>query len=221
MHGFETARARRRFYLERGLRKRPAGSGSNLDTLMQHERGTLFVVMESLFGDIPAVVIGGVATRAYAPERHTKDVDFLVDHARHAEAMRRLLAHGWRRDRDLFFPNATLGLYGESWSKQGRTIDVMSSDQAWAAEALEEEAYDQTGLRVAALPYLVLMKLDSARGIDQGDLTRMLGRVDGAELARIVRVVERHHGDPHAAEDVLQYAQLGAMEYRAHEPPPG
>ena len=40
------------------------------------------------------------------------------------------------------------------------------------------------------------MKLDSARGIDQGDLTRMLGRLSASEIERTVRIVERHHGDP-------------------------
>jgi hypothetical protein len=210
---FDDPRARRRLYLERGLRKRPIGSGSNLDTLMQHEREKLFIDMESLFGDIPATVVGGVATRAYAPERHTKDIDVLIDHARYGEGARRLEALGWRKEHALLFPNSSLGLYGTAWSKDGRHLDVIATAQPWAAEALAEEVYDQTGLRVVSLPYLVLMKLDSARGIDQGDLTRMLGRVEGVELERIVRIVERHHPDPHAAEDVRQYAELGALEY--------
>ncbi len=210
---FEHPRERRRFYLERGLRKPPIGSGSDLDELWKHARAKLFIDMESLFGDISAIVIGGVATRAYAPERRTEDVDVLVEHARYAEALRRLESLGWRKVRDLFFPNASLGLYGTAWRNGTNRLDVIASDQSWAVEALAEEAYDQTGLRVISLPFLVLMKLDSARGIDQGDLTRMLGRIGDAELERIVRVVERHHGDPHAAEDVRQYAELGALEY--------
>ena len=66
-NAFETAAGRRRFYLDVGLRKRPRGSGSNMATLMQSEREKLFIVIESMFGDIPAVVVGGVATRAYSP----------------------------------------------------------------------------------------------------------------------------------------------------------
>jgi hypothetical protein len=215
MHSrFEDARDRRRFYLERGLRKRPIGSGSDLDALMQHERAKLCIDMESLFGDVPAVVVGGVATRAYSPERRTEDIDVLVEHARYPEAGRRLESLGWRSMRELFFPNASLGLYGTAWLKDGVRLDLISTPQHWAVEALAEEAYDQTGLRVVSLPFLVLMKIDSARGIDQGDLTRMLGRLDEAGIERIVRIVERHHRDPHAAEDVRQYAELGAMEYR-------
>jgi hypothetical protein len=214
MHsGFETAAGRRRFYIEAGLRKRPLGSGSNMATQMQSEREKLFIVIESLFGDIAAMVVGGVATRAYSPERKTQDVDVLVDDARYAEAADRLASLGWRPDGELLFPNTALGLYGTAWLRDGRKLDLISTPQAWAVEALAIEAFDQTGLRVISLPYLVLMKIDSASGIDQGDLTRMLGLLDEAAVERIVAVVERHYGDPHAAEDVRQYAKLGAMEY--------
>ncbi|MDB5072934.1 MAG: hypothetical protein JWM87_4045 [Candidatus Eremiobacteraeota bacterium] len=41
----------------------------------------------------------------------------------------------------------------------------------------------------------------------------MLGLLDESALERVVAVVERHYGDPHGAEDVRQYAKLGAMEY--------
>lgn len=217
---FENAAARRRFYLERGLRKRPTGSGSNMETLMQSQRERLFIVMESLFGDIPAAVVGGVATRAYSPERTTRDVDVLVDHARYDEAVGRLQGLGWRADGRLFFPNGLLGLYGSAWIKDGNKLDVLATDQQWAREALAVETYDQTGLRVIGLPYLVMMKIDSARGIDQGDLTRMLGLLDDAEVERVVEVVRRHYGDPHAADDVRQYAMLGKLEYRTPDAEP-
>jgi hypothetical protein len=214
MHSaFQTAAERRRFYLDVGLRKRPLGSGSNMETLMQSEREKLSIVMESLFGDIPAAVVGGIATRAYSPERKTKDVDVLVEHERYDEAAEKLRTLGWSADGLLHFPNSLLGLYGSAWLKDGQKLDVLATDQPWAQEALSNRSYDQTGLRVIALPYLVMMKIDSARGIDQGDLTRMLGLLDDAALERIVEVVRRHYGDPHAAEDVRQYALLGKMEY--------
>ena len=182
-------------------------------TLMQSEREKLFIVMESLFGDIPAAVGGGVATRAYAPERKTQGADVLVAHARYDETVEKLQSLGWRHDGDLFSPNGMLGLYGSGWIKDDHKLDVLATPQPWADEALAQEAFDQTGLRIVALPYLVLMKLDSARGIDQGDLTRMLGLLDEIALDHVVAVVERHYNDPHAAEDVRQYAMLGALEY--------
>ena len=40
------------------------------------------------------------------------------------------------------------------------------------------------------------LKLDSARGIDQGDLTRMLGRLNDREVEQIIDEVERYSEDP-------------------------
>jgi hypothetical protein len=210
---FADPAVRRRFYLERGLRRRPIGAGSDLDMLMQLERTRLFVTMESLFGEITVAVVGGVATRAYAPERVTQDLDILVGRDDYDDAVQRLESTGWHRLRELGFPNTMLGLYGTAWTKDGYKLDLMATGLPWGDEALAEEAFDQTGLRIVAMPYLVLMKVDSARGIDQGDLTRMLGRASAEDVERTVRIVERHHGDPHAAEDVRQYAELGALEY--------
>ena len=113
----------------------------------------------------------------------------------------------------MVFSAGLLGLYGSAWLKDGQKLDVLATDQPWADEALAHKAYDQTGLRVIGLPYLVMMKIDSARGIDQGDLTRMLGLLDDAEVEHVVAVVQRHYGDPHGAEDVRQYAMLGKLEY--------
>jgi hypothetical protein len=211
---FETASSRRRFFLERGLRRASIGSGSDLALLMSLPREPIDIPPELLFGDIRAVVIGGVATRAFAPERYTKDVDYLVDHDRFEEACQRLVDEGWQRREALFFPDASLGLAGRTWQRKGRVIDTISSPQSWASEAVSRPSRDQTGLTVIDLPYLVLMKLDSARAIDQADLSRMLGRIDDdAVLESIVSIVDRYAHDPQAAEDVRQYALLGKMEY--------
>ena len=168
---------------------------------------------QDLFGDIPYAVIGGVATRAYMPERTTKDVDFLISHESYERACELVKRAGWTRTKQLLFPNTGLGLYGSAWTDGAQEIDLIASDQPWAAEALTVDARDQTGLKVIALPYLTLMKLDSARGVDQGDLTRMLGTATNEDLERIVRIVARYSGDPHAADDVRQYAALGRMEW--------
>jgi hypothetical protein len=214
---YRDSHRRRRFYLDRGRRKQGRGSGSDLRGLMALPREILVVRPEELFGDVPAIVIGGVAARAYAPERFAKDIEFLVDYERFAEATAVLASRGWEKIRDLVFPNAALGLRGQAWEKDRQAIGVIATDQAWAREAFANLAYDQTGLRVIPLAYLVLMKLDSARGVDQGDVTRMLGRVDDGEVDAIVSIVEKHSHDPQAADDVRQYALLGRIEWETPE----
>jgi hypothetical protein len=119
MVDFARARDRRRFYLDRGLRKQGRGAGSDLRGLMALPRKEAAVRPESLFGDVPAVVVGGVAARAYAPERQTKDVDFLIDNERFGEATIGLRQRGWRKKIDLVSPNTSLGLRGEGWKKTG------------------------------------------------------------------------------------------------------
>jgi hypothetical protein len=216
MHDLREARNRRRFYLDRGLRKRPVGAGSDLRALMALPRDPSAVNPGDLFGAIPVLVIGGVATRAYAPERQTKDTDFLFESASYAEAIALLRKTGWRKTVDLFFPNSSLGLRGEAFEKDGVFVDLITSDQEWVSEAFVRPTHDQTGLRVIPLAYLVLMKLDSARGIDQGDLTRMLGRLDAEQVEEIAGIVDRHAHDAQAADDVRQYALLGRMEWDSH-----
>ncbi len=159
------------------------------------------------------MVVGGIAARAYAPERQTKDIDFLIDHERFGEAVARLRLAGFSKDRDLLFPNASLQLYGQAWSRGDELVDIVATPQEWGRRALEEPVFDQTGLRVVALPYLVLMKFDSARGIDQGDLTRILGRLSDDEVDLLIQKVGPYSSDPLFADDVRQYVQLGRWEW--------
>lgn len=219
---FASARDRRRFFIERGLRRRRhGGCGSDLEALMQLPRTEIQVNARELFGKISFCVVGGIATRAYMPERSTKDIDFLVSADDFEGAEQRLREAGYsaiaRRD-DLLFPDSRLGLFGRAWQKEDIRIDLISSSQEWVHEAMMTESYDQTGLRVIALPYLVLMKIDASRGQDQADVERMLGRVSAEDVERIAEIVDRYSGDPQAADDVRQYALLGQMEYQAHPP---
>lgn len=212
MRDISDPKARRRFYLDRGLRKRPIGSGSALGLLMALQRSEVAANPRDIFGRIPVLVAGGVATRAFMPERQTKDIGFLVSHDLFPQAVECLQKAGYQKGGDLAFPSATLGLYGQAWNNGSQEIDILSSVQIWCLRAFEGHVEDQTGLRVVPLPYLVLMKFDAARGIDQGDLTRMLGAVSDAEVESIASIVAEHTGDPAAADDIRQYAQLGHWE---------
>ncbi len=206
---------RRRFYLQRALRKNTRGAGSDLRYLMSippSDRPAMAMPFEGL----PAMLIGAHAASAYAPERMTKDVDFLVPHERFGEAEARLREAGWEKRRNLFFPNAALGLYGSAWTAGdgGTEADLISSPQPWVDEAFAVPVVtNRTGERVIPLPFLVLMKLDSARSTDQGDLQRMLGLLGAEAVEEIIAIVERHYGDPAAADDLRQYHEIGRWEY--------
>lgn len=185
---------------------------------MEAPRKPLPVNPKDVLVGISAVVVGGVATRMYSPERVTEDLDVLVEHKHFHEASEKLRLASYTKVRDLFFPNASLGLYGEAWSKDGLKIDLLATPQKWGRQAVKKHVQDPTGLPIVTLPYLVLMKIDSARGIDQGDLSRMLGRLSEAECEDLIREVACHSTDPSFADDVRQYAQLGRWEWEKPTP---
>ncbi|MBV9438361.1 MAG: hypothetical protein JOZ24_00055 [Candidatus Eremiobacteraeota bacterium] len=208
-----SAAARRRFYLDRARRKNTRGGGSNLARLMDSDLPGLPSLDERLLTAVDGVLAGALAAAAYAPARMTSDVDVLVRTSAYGDAERCLRHAGYRRERTLAFPNAALGLFGSSWRKGSASLDLISSPQPWVAESFQTLVRNKRGLRILPLPYLVLMKLDSARGIDQGDLGRMLGRLRDDDVEQIVSAVCRHYGDPHAADDIRQYAAIGRWEY--------
>ncbi|MHB8592682.1 MAG: hypothetical protein ACYDBO_11880, partial [Vulcanimicrobiaceae bacterium] len=109
-------------------------------------------------------------------------------------------------------PGKAAGIIRRRLEKDGHMGNVGSSPQEWCKQAFRGRVEDQTGLRVIPLPYLVLMKYDSARVIDQADLSRMLGQLDDEKLDQIVEVVKRFSGDPGITDEIHQYAQLGRWE---------
>lgn len=214
-----SAAERRRFFLDRGLRRRRHGTGSGraLESLMRLPRVELRVHPDELFAGIPYCVVGGVATRAYMPERMTKDVAVLVAASDFSIAEQRLRDRGYVKTssgENPCFRDSSNGLFGTHWEKGSTRVDVISSHGDWVDEALTHESRDQTGLRVIALPYLVLMKLDASRGQDQADVERMLGRLAPGEVERVAATVAQYLDDPEVADDVRQYAALGQLEYR-------
>nr|MDQ2687163.1 hypothetical protein [Armatimonadota bacterium] len=66
------------------------------------------------------------------------------------------------------------------------------------------------GLPIIALPYLALMKMRASRGIDIGDLTRMLGGADEDSLEQTRRVIGKYL--PDGMEDLESLILLGRLE---------
>jgi hypothetical protein len=71
-------------------------------------------------------------------------------------------------------------------------------------------------LPIVDLTYLVALKLDASRSIDQGDLSRMLGFATDDDLDRVRTVVRRLL--PADADDLEQYILLGRFEVGNDKP---
>lgn len=160
--------------------------------------------LSAVLQGIPWAVVGAVATRAYMPERATKDLDILVRRADGDEVMERLKAAGYK----IVTPLAVPGFLVRS--PEGVEVDVIMGDYPWLEEALAHLRRDPAGLPVLDLPYLVIMKIAASRGRDIGDLTTMLGLASDADLERVRAVVARYAPDD--ADDLESLIYLGQVE---------
>jgi hypothetical protein len=157
------------------------------------------IIQKTLF-----VVVGGIATRLYMPERMTDDVDILVLTQDAPNLYRELEQSGSRR-------TGELSIGGSTWElPDGTYLDVIESRDVWVQEAIKNPNKAPDGLPIIGLPYLVLMKLQASRGIDIGDLTRMLGGADETALRLVRRAVQDFL--PDAVEDLESLIILGKLE---------
>lgn len=163
-----------------------------------------WVDLRAILVDIPWVIIGGVATRAYMPERATRDLDILVRRADGDAVWRRLRAAGYRYGSRLAVPGFLVH------SPEGVEVDVILGDYPWLSEALAQPRRDAAGYPVLDLPFLVLMKMMASRGRDIGDLTTMLGLASEAELNRVREIVARYA--PYDTDDLETLIYLGQVE---------
>jgi hypothetical protein len=153
---------------------------------------------------IPWVIVGGVATRAYMPERATKDLDILVRQQDSEEVWKRLETAGYRYVSNLAMPGFL------ARSPDDVDLDVIFGNYPWLDEALAHPRQDMAGYPVLDLPYLVMMKLISVRVQDMADVSRMLGLASEEELARVREIVA--HYAPAEADDLESLIYLGQME---------
>jgi hypothetical protein len=153
---------------------------------------------------VPWAITGAVATRAYMPERLTRDLAILVRRQDEAPVRERLAAASYALGSPL-----TIGGF-PARSPEGAEIDVILGDYAWLDEALARVREDQAGFPVLDLPYLVLAKLAASRAQDIGDLSRMLGLASDEELARVREVVARCA--PAEMDDLESLIYLGRLE---------
>ncbi|HBA85310.1 MAG TPA: hypothetical protein DCZ95_14580 [Verrucomicrobia bacterium] len=190
------------------IASRRAKPGSGSGPLVLRERTETYGIpdLRFLVGRVKFVVVGGVATRLYMPERMTLDTDILVlpdDLARTEAALKRV-------------PCKKLGplaIGGSTWRMPGnRFLDVVALDEVWTEDAIQNSVQGKDGLPYIALPYLVLMKLTAGRVQDMADISRMLGSADDNTVKITRRLVSRYRSTD--VEDLDSLVQLGKLEYK-------
>ena len=156
-------------------------------------------------------IIGGVATRAYMPERMTKDLDILV-HQRDGEAVvKRLEQAGYKISSRLAIPGYLM------LSPEGVEVDVLFGNYPWLKEALANPSKDAAGYPTIGLPYLALLKLTAQRAQDWADVSRMLGWASNEDLDEVRAVVQRY--SPEDVEDLESLIFIGKKETEFPSPP--
>ena len=195
---------RRRLYIKIAQKRVRPGSGSGPQTLWARTwRQPVFDLRTIL--SVPFVIVGGVATRLYAPERMTDDLDVLIEEKWAAKTAEELRSAGCR-------VGGRLAVGGSHWVlPDGMALDVLESSENWAAKAIRQPMPGPEGLPVISLPYLILMKLRASRGIDIGDLTRILGAAGEDNLSKTRAVIAAYQED--AVEDLESLIALGKLEY--------
>jgi hypothetical protein len=195
----------RRQYLAIAGRVVKPGSGSGPLTLRERTAAYGTPDLRFLAGCVEFVVVGGLATRLYMPERMTLDTDVLVLPGDAPRAEAALGAAGCEK-------RGPLAVGGSTWLvPDGRTLDLLVLEDAWVEEAVHAPVRGKDGLPYIALPYLVLMKLAAGRLQDLADIGRMLGAADERTLEATRRIVGRYRaGD---TEDLESMIRLGKLEY--------
>jgi len=160
--------------------------------------------LRSILVDIDWSIVGGVATRAYMPERVTQDLDVLVKADDGNRVLQRLQAAGFTLESKLAIPGYQLR------SPEGVEIDLLLGNAPWLDEALAQPSKDPAGYPVLGLPYLVLLKLAASRAQDVADVSRMLGWANDEQLDEVRAVVARY--SPQDAEDLESLIFIGRQE---------
>jgi hypothetical protein len=201
-----TPAQRRRILINICRRRIRPGTGSSLQFLRRRTAMNPWPDLRPVLQGILWVVIGAVATRAYMPERATKDLDILVRREDGDEVRKRLEAAGYTFITQLAVPGFLFH------SPEGVEVDVVLGDDPWLDEALAHPRQDPAGFPVLDLPYLVLTKLIASRLQDVADLSRMLGLASDEELASVRTVVARYA--PTEMDDLESLIYLGRFEMK-------
>jgi hypothetical protein len=190
--------------VEMVLRRHKPGSATSIEFLQRRTVMNPWPDLREILNGIAWVIVGGVATRAYMPERMTKVLDILIRLRDSKRVLQRMSEAGFEQISGLAISGYQMS------APDGTEIDVLFGDMAWLSAALKQPIMDASGYPVLDLPYLVLMKLAAIRVQDWADVSRMLGLASQEELERVRTTVARF--SPEDSQDLDALIYLGKKE---------
>ncbi len=203
----EDTSRRRRQYLALALRKAKPGTGSHHNFLRKRTLTYSVTDLRKILHRTPFIIVGGVATRLYMPERMTSDVDILVAAEDMLFAEKELNLAGCQKQ-------GNLSIGGSTWLLPDKSLlDVIVGDDPWIKEAIRHSRTAADDLPYIDLPYLILMKLHSGRVQDLADISRMLGLADEDSLRKVRMIIGKYLPDDR--EDLESLILLGKLETNA------
>ncbi len=195
----------RKRLLKMALRRGKPGTGGARPVVREKRADYGWAIALPDLGAIRYVIVGGLATALYMPERMTLDTDLLILSEDLAAAETRLGKSGCER-------MGGLAIGGSSWRLPGgRNLDLLALKQPWVEAAMDASVRDADGHPFVSLPFLVLMKLESGRLQDLADIGRMLGCADENQVSAVQDVIRRYR--PQDIEDFQSMLHLGKLEH--------
>lgn len=199
-----TPRQLRRFMIDMVLRRVKPGTGSGHDFMRRRTAMNPWPDLRPILQGLEWAIVGGVATRAYMPERMTKDLDILVRERDGEEAIKKLEQAGYHIVSRLAVPGYLM------LAPDGTEVDIIFGKYRWLKDALTHTKTDPAGYPVIGLPYLIIMKMSAQRTRDMGDLGTLLGWASDAELDEVRAVVKKYV--PEDLEDLESLIYIGRKE---------
>ncbi len=197
-------RQKRKLFIGLVKKRVKSGSGSSLEFLEKRTWSHPVSNLKLIIKQAPFVIVGGVATRLYMPERTTLNIDTLIK----------------VQDRSLIYQDlenshsqkiGDLSISRSQWRLPDNTsLDVLEGEDNWVEEAITNPNYAPDGLPIIALPYLILMKLSASRTQDLADVSRMLGLAEEKELDKVREIIKKYLST--AQEDLESLITLGKLE---------
>lgn len=198
-------------FLRLALRRAARGTGSTQTFLERRTAVQAIPDIRTILGTIPWVLVGGLALRAYMPERMTLDVDILIHERDSMAARSSFISAGYHVAGEL-----SIGGFSVQLSDTNEPpIDVLARSDSWLHGALALPAADPAGYPVLGRPYLVLMKLQAGRTQDLADVQRLLAGTPIVEREAIRQLVMQE--SPELVEDFASLCTLADLEFG---PPP-